>query len=236
MARILGKKTISVNLYLQYISHLVYKCTMAQDLSKDLMIEGVKTLIELDAPHIHLTQQKLYTLYSLAFNYFLYNSDKDPGHYIIRIQDSYLVEKLIRKAKDPTSRKFLQKMALPRKFRYGNSCFHLDFFNFATWANTNELPKEKIKGALIVKNATKSPIDHDFSEDEEYQAVLDSLPPHYYLYSLKEIAPKTITIAFDENYADITKLTFPFIKDEPSEKLVKGVSVSSKINLEDIDY
>lgn len=209
---------------------------MAQDLSKDLMYEGVKTLIEAQKPHIHLPQQKLYTLYSLAFNYFLYKSEKNPGHYIVRVEDSYLVEKLIRKAKDSTSRKFLQKMALPRKFRYNNSCFHLDFFNFATWANTNELPKDKIKGALIVKNTSKSPVGHDFSEDEEFLAVLKTLPPNYYLESLKEFVPETITIAFEETYEDLHSINFPFIKDEPSEKTVKGVSIAANIKLDDIDY
>ena len=154
----------------------------------------------------------------------------------MRVEDSYLVEKLIRKAKDSTSRKFLQKMALPRKFRYNNSCFHLDFFNFATWANTNELPKDKIKGALIVKNTSKSPVGHDFSEDEEFLAVLKTLPPNYYLESLKEFVPETITIAFEETYEDLHSINFPFIKDEPSEKTVKGVSIAANIKLDDIDY
>lgn len=210
---------------------------MAQrDLPKETMYEGVKLLLEQESAHIHLTQQKLYTLYSLAFNYFLYQSEKQPGHYIIRVEDSYLLEKVTRKAKDQTSRKFLQKMALPRKLRFGNSVFHLDFFNFGTWANTNELPKDKIKGALIVKNTSKSPVGPDFVDDEDVQEVLKTLPPHYYLYSLKEFVPKTITIAYDETYEDVQKMTFPFIKEDPSEKTLKGVSISSNINLEDIDY
>jgi hypothetical protein len=217
------------------MSSLYYICTMAKDLEKDLMYEGVKALVDLECPHIHLPQQKLYTLYSLAFNYFLYMSDKKPGHYIIRVEDSYLLEKLTRKAKDATSRKFLQKLALPRRFKYGKSSFHLDFFNFSTWANTNDLPKDKIQGALIVKNATKSPIGHDFTEDEELADVMRTLPPHYYLYSLKEFVPKTITIAFDEDYDEVEKLSFGFIKEDPSEKLSKGVTISSSINFDDIE-
>ncbi len=209
---------------------------MAQkDLSKELMYEGVKSLVELETPHIHLTQQKLYTLYSLAFNYFLYQSSKEPGHYIIRIEDSYLLEKLIRKAKDSASRKFLQKMSLPRKLTYGKSMFHIDFFNFSTWSNTNELPKEKIKGALIVKNATKSPIGHDFTDDEEIQATLKALPPHYYLYSLKEFVPKTITIAFEEEYEGLKPLKFNFIKDDEERNGLKGVSIAKDINWDDLD-
>ena len=221
---------------LQIIKYLYYKSEMAQkDLSKELMYEGVKALVELESPHIHLSQQKLYTLYSLAFNYFLYQSGKEPGHYIIRIEDSYLLEKLIRKSKDSASRKFLQKMALPRRLSYGKSMFHVDFFNFSTWASTNELPKEKIKGALIVKNATKSPIGHDFTDDEEIQATLQALPANYYLYSLTEFVPKTITIAFEEEFEGLTPLKFDFIKEEEAKNGMKGVSISKDINWDDLD-
>ncbi len=216
-----------------YISHMAQR-----NLSKEVMYEGVKSLVEVEANHVHLSQQKLYTLYSLAFNYFLYMSGKDPGHYIIRVENSYLLEKLIRKAKDDTSRKFLQKMALPRKLKYGNSTFHIDFFNFSTWANTNDLPKDKIKGALIVKNASKSPIGHDFTEtdDEAVLETLKALPPHYYVQSLQEFVPKTITIAFEEKFEGMQELRFPFIKDEEANKAVKGVSIAGDIDLDKIEY
>lgn len=207
-----------------------------RNLSKEVMYEGVKTLLETKASHIHLPQQKLYTLYSLAFNYFLYKSGSTCGHYIIRVEDSYLLEKLIRKAKDDTSRKFLQKMALPRKLKYGNSIFHIDFFNFSTWANTNEIPKEKLKGALIVKNAHKSPIGHNFTEDEDIQETLKALPAHYYLKSLIEMAPNSITIAYDEVYEDTTQVKFPFIKDDSHQKLSKGVSIANDVKIDDLDY
>lgn len=212
------------------------KVMSQKNLPKDVMYEGVKTLLEAEADHIHLTQQKLYTLYSLAFNYFLYKSGHEAGHYIIRIEDSYLLEKLIRKAKDDTSRKFLQKMALPRKLKYGNSVFHIDFFNFSTWANTNEIPKEKLKGALIVKNANKSPIGHDFSDDEDYQETLKALPPNYFFTSLQSIVPTTIIIAFDEKFENVTEVKFPFIKEESNSKLTKGVSIASDVKIDDIDY
>lgn len=207
-----------------------------RNLAKEVMYEGVKTLLEAEAAHIHLPQQKLYTLYSLAFNYFLYKSGNTPGHYIIRIEDSYLLEKLIRKAKDDASRKFLQKMALPRKLKYGSSVFHIDFFNFSTWANTNEIPKEKLKGALIVKNASKSPIGHDFTEDEEIQETLKSLPPNYYAESLMSNVPNTITIAYDEEFEGTVKIKFPFIKDEDQNKVTKGVSIAADVKIDDLDY
>lgn len=209
-----------------------------RNLPKEVMYEGVKMLLEAEAGHIHLPQQKLYTLYSLAFNYFLYKSGNTPGHYIIRIEDSYLLEKLIRKAKDDASRKFLQKMALPRKLKYGSSTFHVDFFNFPTWANTNELPKDKIKGALVVKNASKSPINHDFTdtEDEALIETLKSLPEDYYYTSLQSFVPDTIVIAYEEKFSDVKQVHFPFIKDEDNTKKLKGVSIASDINVEDIDY
>ena len=59
-----------------------------KDLNKETLYEGVKSLVDVEADHIHLTQKKLYTLFSLAFNYMLYRSSKEPGHYII-IVDEY---------------------------------------------------------------------------------------------------------------------------------------------------
>lgn len=46
---------------------------MAIDLDKKHLYESVKQLVETEEhPHIHLAQQKLYTLYSIAFQYMLY--------------------------------------------------------------------------------------------------------------------------------------------------------------------
>ena len=205
------------------------------DLAKETLYEGVKTLIESEAPHIHLPQQKLYTLFSIGFNYLLFRSTKEAGHYIIRVEDSYLLEKLQRKSKDTTTRNFLQKLALPRKFKYGGSVFHLDFFNLSTWANTNELPKDKIKAALIVKNASKKPIGMDIAEDEDEQTktLLANLPDDFYMSSLAEFVPKTITIAFDEILPGAQEIKFPFIVDEPKEKVASGVKISSDLNIDD---
>ena len=205
-----------------------------KDLTKEVLYEGVKQIIDCDQPHIHLTQQKLYTLFSLAFNYFLFNSAKDPGHYIIRVENSFLLEKLIKKSKDESSRKFLQKMALPRRLKYNGSMFHLDFFHFSSWSQTNEIPKSKLKGALIVKNATKSPIGHSFEEDEEMQEALAALPKNYYLSSIQEFMPKTITIAYEEELDNVHEIRFPFIKEEENEKLIKGVNIASDVDLSDL--
>lgn len=208
-----------------------------RDLSKETLYEGVKLLLDCESNHVHLPQQKLYTLFSVGFQYLLYLSTKTPGHYIVRVEDSSLLEKLQRKAKDDSSRKFMQKLALPRKFKYGNSLFHLDFFNFTTWNNTNDLPKDKVKAALIVKSTSKKPMDIELiaDEDEQVAAVLQSLPKDYYVNSLKEFVPKTITIAFDEVYEDLFEINFPFIIDEPKEKLSRGVNIASDVNLSDLE-
>ena len=207
-----------------------------RDLPKETLYEGVKTLIESQDPHIHLSQQKLYTLFSLGFNYLLFRSTKEPGHYIIRVEDSYLLEKLQRKSKDETTRKFLQKLALPRKFKYGGSTFHLDFFNFSTWAQTNELPKDKIKAALIVKNASKKPLDFAVDEDdEEAKTLIANLPHDFYMRSLAEFVPKTITIAFDEVLEVTKEIRFGFIKEEPKEKVTSGVKIAADVSFEDLE-
>lgn len=228
----------TVNFYVGNFAYLSYKhCMSTNDLSKETLYEGVKTLIESNSPHIHMSQQKLYTLVSIGFQYLLYNSTKEPGHYVIRVEDSYLLDKIQKKAKDNSTRKFMQKLALPRRFKYGNAVFHLDFFNFSTWANTNELPKDKVRAALIIKNASKKPIGMDASEDDDEQvkAIMESLPSDYYLSSLKDFVPKTITIAFDEIYEGVQEIKFPFIIDEPKEKLAHGVKISEDVNFDDLE-
>ena len=200
---------------------------MRNDLNKNDLYESVKTLIETEDKHLHLPQQKLFTLFSIGFQYFLYQSTKNPGAYIIRIEDSALADKLCFKAKDPTSRKFLQSLMLPRKLKYERSMFYLDFFHIGSWNLTNEVPKEKIKGALIVKNTTSRPMSEVEMEDD---GLLESLPPHYYISMLKDFVPKTITIALDQDFGDLDlqEINFPFIKTE--EKVASGVTISSDIS------
>ena len=205
-----------------------------KDLTKEELYQGVKQIIETESNHIHLCQQKLYTLFSVAFNYLLFESERNPGHYIIRVEDNYLLEKLTRNSKDLSSRKFLQKLNLPRRLKYGNSMFHLDFFSFTTWANTNELPKQKVKGALVVKNANRQ-VMQDIPEDEEVQAVLASMPKDYYLKSLQDFVPNIISIAFQEEFEGMEKIKFPFIKDESHLKPLRGVQISGDINFDDLE-
>ena len=72
---------------------------MNPDISKQDLYEAVKTLVECDEPHIHLHQHKLFTLFSIAFQYMLFRSTKKPGCYIIRVEDSILADKLAKNQK-----------------------------------------------------------------------------------------------------------------------------------------
>ncbi len=208
---------------------LNYTAMSGSDLTKQDLYDSVKTLVECDAKHIHLPQAKLYTLFSVAFQYMLFRASKEPGHYVIRVEDSYLVEKLIRKAKDPITRKILQKISLPRKMSYEKSIFHLDFFNIGSWHMTNEIPPEKLKGAVIIKNTNSLPVTGEEEEDD----IMKNLPPNIFLTALTNAAPKTITIAFNQEYEGLTKINFPFIKED--QDIVKGVKISRSINLDSIE-
>jgi hypothetical protein len=207
-----------------------------RDLDKNTLYEGVKLLIESESQHVHLPQQKLYTLFSVAFQYMLFNSTKEPGFYILRVEDSYLLDKLQKKSKDMSTRKFLQSLALPRRLKYGNSTFVLDFFNLSTWALTNDLPKDRIKGALVVKNASKKPIGMDITdEDDDLKEMLASLPKDYYYSSLQEFIPSTVVIAFEEEYQNVSPINFSFIKEEPREKVSSGVKIAADIDLDSLE-
>lgn len=205
-----------------------------KDLDKSTLYEAVKTLVESPAKHIHLDQQKLFTLFSIAFQYILFRSTKHPGHYIIRIENSLLAEKLARKAKDETTRKFMARLLIPRRLAYGNSTFHLDYFPLATWGVTKDLPQEKIQGAIIVKNTSHNPLidESDFRHVTEDEQAVALFGKNYYLTTLKEIVPTTITIAFEEVFEELETIQFDFI-EEKSEKLVDGVTVSEDISIEE---
>lgn len=207
----------------------------SRDLEKENLYNGVKQLVEANSNHLHLDQPKLFTLFSIAFQYMLFRSTKEPGHYLIRLEDSHLADKLQRKAKDSITRNFMSKLALPRRFKYQDSTFFLDFFHVGSWAITNELPKDKIKGAIIVKNTTSTPLSamHTDEEEEETVDIHSTLPEDFYLTSLTSFVPKTVTIAFEQNYQDVEVIKFPFIKEE--KKIVRGVKVSEDIDLDSIE-
>jgi hypothetical protein len=182
---------------------------MNEDLSRHELTEALKTLIEVEeTPHLHFSQHKLFTLVSVAIQYFLYRSGQVPGSYILRIEDGPLYEKLIQRAKDSSTRNFLKALFLPRKLKYKKSLFFLDYFNVGTWPRTNEIPREKLKGALIIKNSMKRPM----VEDEYDSARPDIFPKHFFYTSLKSITPKTIILAYGEDFDDTHKIEFPWIQ------------------------
>jgi len=205
-----------------------------KDLDKSTLYEAVKTLVECPSKHIHLDQQKLFTLFSIAFQYILFRSTKHPGHYIIRIEDSLLAEKLARKAKDETTRKFMGRLIVPRRLAYGSSTFHLDYFPLATWGVTKDLPKEKIQGAIIIKNTSHNPLidESDFRHVTLDEQAIELFGKDYYLSSLMDIAPTTITIAFDEKFDGLNTVRFGFI-EEKSERIVNGVKISEDVHFEE---
>lgn len=205
-----------------------------KDLDKSTLYEAVKSLVECQSKHVHLNQQKLFTLFSVAFQYILFRSTKLPGHYIIRIEDPMLAEKLARKAKDETTRKFMGRLMIPRRLAYGNSTFHLDFFPLATWGITKDLPKEKIQGAIIVKNTSHNPLidESDFRHINVDDQAISLFGKDYYLTTLKEICPRTITIAFDEVFEGLETMQFDFIADR-MENMVDGVTVSEDVHFEE---
>jgi len=170
----------------------------------------------------------------VAFQYILYRSTKHPGHYIIRIEDSLLAEKLARKAKDETTRKFISRMIIPRRLNYQNSTFHLDYFPITTWAMTKDLPKEKIQGAIIVKNTSQNPLidETDFRNLSQTPETTEIFGKDFYLTSLMEFCPKTITIAFNEKFEQLEAIRFPFIEDK-TERILDGVKISEDIQFDD---
>ena len=89
---------------------------------------------------------------------------------------------------------------------------------------TQEIPKDKIQAALIVKNTSTRPMMEIEVEEVDETSFPDTIKNGQFLKTLMESAPRTITIAFEENFEGTTKLTFPFIKKE-KERTVSGVTI-----------
>jgi hypothetical protein len=167
----------------------------------------------------------------------LFRSSKEPGAYIIRIEDSSLADKLAKKSKDPSTRRFIQSLLLPRKLKYSGSTFYLDFFHLGSWSMTSEIPREKIKGAIVIKNTSSKPMTEFDLEDEEDEnaALLASLPKDYFIETLAQFVPKTITIAFEwqPERLEMSPIEFPFIKKE--RESVAGLKLSKEIDPDQFD-
>ncbi|MCY4524261.1 MAG: hypothetical protein OXB84_05945 [Halobacteriovoraceae bacterium] len=206
---------------------------MSKDIAKNELYHAVKTLVNLEytQPCIQLNQQKLFSLSSIAFQYILYRSTKIPGAYIIRIEDAYLADKLGRKAKDASTRKFIRHLLLPRKLQYHKSIFYLDFFHMSSWTFTNDIPKtkNKLQGALIIKNTFDTLMkENGHFNDKESDA---SVEKDFYLTSLQKITPKTIVLNTKPLPCNAHQVQFPFLK-EPEKNLL-GVTISDNTDLTD---
>ena len=201
-----------------------------EDLSKEDLFSSVKTLLDMkNVSHIHLTQHKLFTLSSISVQFLLNYSVLNPGSYIIRIEDGGLYDKLVKRSKDSSTRNFLQALFLPRKLKFKNSIFFLDFFHVSTWQRTNEIPRDKIKGALVIKNSTTKPMtDPSFLDEKVKEESI--LPKNFYYSCLQDLAPKTIIVAFGEIFENSMMVEFPWIKK--NEERISGVTFSKDLNLE----
>ena len=205
----------------------------SRDLSRKDLYESVKILVENNNQKaLHLNQHKLYSLFSIAFQYILFQSTKKPGAYIIRLENSNLVDKLARKSKDSSTRRFIQSLSLPRKLKYGKSTFYLDFFHFGTWNLTSEIPPDKLKGSIIVKRGLNNPLEEIKAESGEDQEEVNQFPKDYYLTSLCEVSPCNIFISHEDLYNGFSEIKFPFIQAE-KPKAVSGVKINENIEWDD---
>lgn len=78
---------------------------------------------------------------------------------------------------------------------------------------------------------TDMPMDE---ADEVESFAIPELPEHYYLSSLKEICPKTMTIAFETQFEGLHPLQFPFIKKDTT-RTVSGVTLARGLDWDEID-
>ncbi len=205
---------------------------MRKDLTKENLYEGVKLLVDTEEqnPHAILRQAKLFTLASIGFQYLLFAAQKKAGAYIVRFENPYLAEKVAFKAKDPTTRKFLSSLLLPRRLKYKSSTFYLDYFNLSSWNLTNEIPQDKFRMALMIEDSHKRPLLDEVSIlDESFS----SLPENYHYTSLKELCPRTLYISTKQNELNVPFLEFPFIKGEKED--LPHCKISKEISLEDFD-
>ena len=208
---------------------------MSRDLSKKDLYESVKTILDAkNQKAIHLTQHKLYSLFSIAFQLILFKSTKKPGAYVIRVENSNLIDKLARKSKDPSTRKFIQSLLLPRKLKYGKSTFYLDFFHFGTWNLTSEIDPSKLMGSLIVKRGKSDQLEDFNSVNEDGEVVENPFPKDYHITGLVEASPCNIYISHEDPMNGFEEIKFPFIKEDKKDT-VSGVKINEEINWDDVE-
>ena len=185
---------------------------MSGDLFKNDLYQAVKDLVDLEDGHttICLDQNKLFSLFSIAFQYMLYRSTKIAGAYIIRIEDAGLADKLGRKAKDSSTRKVMRHLLIPRRLQYHKSIFYLDFFHMSSWSLTNDIPRNRLQGALIIKNTFEALMNENpYSEEKTAKS---PIAENFYLTSLTKISPKTIVVSTTSPPDSAHLVRFSFLK------------------------
>jgi len=197
------------------------------DLQKEQLYEALKSLENGTGPHFHLNQQKLFTLGSIAFQYLLYKASRNPGIYLIRIEDGHLADKLAHKSKDETSRRLMEKILLPRRLKVGDSTFVLDYFQESSWTRIQEMPISRFRMAVVIRNTTRRPFHDRHEEDEEVETSKITSQSLDFLPLLMSQFPQTLTIAYDMKIPDTEVIRFDFINDE--EDTLSGVKITDQI-------
>jgi hypothetical protein len=198
----------------------------SHDLDKETLHEGLKGLHRCaeEFKHVRLPQQKLFTLFSLGFQYLVYMAQNHPGAYILRVEDARLAEKLSKKAKDAHTRKLMSALIFPRKLKVGPSMIFLDYFHMSSWNLTRDIPPKKMRSSLVVKNTTTNPFQElpDQEPSEEQKGL--------YYDVLRNLGHKTILIAHDIAPEGVMDHEFPFIKKE--QERVPGVILNGDFDSE----
>ena len=130
----------------------------------------------------------------------------------------------------------MQQLLIPRRLNYQKSSFYLDFFQVTSWNMTSDIPRERIKAALVVKNTSDRPMsDIDplaIGETTDGSRNLADLPRDYYFTSLQSFVPKSIIIAFQAQFEATHEINFAFIK-KSNDRLAPGLKISDELDLED---
>ncbi len=175
--------------------------------------------------NIHLYQAKIFTLFSICIHFLLKKSHIDKGAYIIRLESSSLLNRLIKGAKTPLSREILYKLSSSRKQYIKDSIFYLDFFQPSSWSLTSNIARERIKYMLIVKDSRAIFTEEDSnSENKSSTLNIDQFINH---------SPKNLIISVDYKNDNIHPLEFKFLKQ--TEDVSNGVTICSDIDLSNVD-
>jgi hypothetical protein len=180
------------------------KLTMA-DLDPEQMSQAILEL-ENSQGHLHLTQPKLYTLFTHSFHLLLQRALSERGAYLLRLEDAALASKLIKRAKSAAARKCLEKVLIARKVALGKSLLYLDYFAPNSWGQTMQQQTLTWKMALVVNHADP----HQVADPQ--QAPLSS---DLYLTPMCSIFEKICWVAFEQQApAGFQNFEFSFIKKE----------------------